>query len=148
MVADPLRKLGIKKRKYAEGVSKGKTRKQAALDAGYSASVAKNAKAKIESEAYQEAFAALIRQTIPAEKIAQRIHEGMDAMETKFFQKDGNVIESRNVIAWGERRAYAELAADFGNMTTVKTSQALGDGILSFTVSFVNAGHQATTKTS
>jgi phage terminase small subunit len=145
MVADPLKNLGIKKRKYAEGVSKGKTRKQAALDAGYSASVAKNAKAKIESEAYQEAFAALIRKTIPAEKIAQRIQEGMDAMETKFFQKDGEVIESRDVIAWGERRAYAELAAEFGNLSPSKVSQVLGDGILSFTISFVNAGHQTST---
>ena len=32
-------------------------------------------------------------------------------METKFFQKDGEVVQTRTVIAWSERRMYCELAA-------------------------------------
>lgn len=44
------------------------------------------------------------------EQVAKRIIEGLDAQETKFFQKDGLVTDTRDVIAWGERRAYAETA--------------------------------------
>jgi hypothetical protein len=38
------------------------------------------------------------------------IKDGLDAMRTQFFQKDGIVTDSRDVVAWGERRAYAETA--------------------------------------
>ena len=44
------------------------------------------------------------------EIVANRIKEGLDAQETKFFQKDGVVTDSRDVIAWSERREYAALA--------------------------------------
>ena len=44
------------------------------------------------------------------EHVAGRIKEGLDAQETKFFQKDGLVTDSRDVIAWSERREYAALA--------------------------------------
>jgi hypothetical protein len=76
--------------------------------------MARAASAKIETGEVRAAFAELMRKHIPPEKIAQRIEEGMDAMETKFFQKDGEVKETRDVVAWGERREYAALAAEYG----------------------------------
>jgi hypothetical protein len=51
---------------------------------------------------------------VPAHKLAQRIAEGVDAKETVFFQREGRVIETRDVIAWGERRRYVQLAAQYG----------------------------------
>ena len=117
------------------------------MDAGYAPATAHNAKDKIETPDVREAFAALIRQKISADKIAQRIAEGLDAEETKFFQKDGAVVESRDVIAWSERRAYAELAAEFGDYHALSKGNSSTPAI-SFSISFVNAGNQTPTKTS
>lgn len=103
---------------YVKGRIKGKSPRKAALDAKYSESMADNAKQKIERrpeiQAVLSAFATKLRKKIPAAKVIQRIAEGLDAKETKFFQKDGRVISKRDVVAWGERRAYAQLAAEFG----------------------------------
>ena len=47
------------------------------------------------------------------EQIGQRVAEGLDAMETKFFHFEGRLTDQRHVIAWGKRRAYIELAAKY-----------------------------------
>lgn len=114
MSDDPLGNLSPKKRRYVKELSKGKTKKDAAISAGYSETTAAVAKSHIETPEVREAFRELIQKAIPAEKIAQRIAEGLDAEETKFFQKDGFVQDQKNVIAWSERRAYAELASEWG----------------------------------
>lgn len=111
---DPLAALTPKKRHYVENRVQGKSKKAAALEAGYSLTMANNAGTKIETPEVQEAFSELIRKRIPAEKIIQRIEEGLDAEETKFFQFQGVVMDSKNVVSWSERRAYAELAAEYG----------------------------------
>jgi len=110
--------ISPRKRKYLNGLVNGKTKQQAALDAGYSPSTALSAKAHIETPEVRAAFAELIRERIPARRIAERISEGLDAMKTEFFQKDGVVVETRDVIAWSERRMYAELAAEYGKYHT------------------------------
>jgi hypothetical protein len=106
--------LPPKKQAYVEGRLAGKSKKQAALAAGFSESMASHATDKIETKDVREAFAALIRETIPPERITKAISEGLDAMETKFFSSEGEVRDSRDVIAWSERRQYAELAAEYG----------------------------------
>lgn len=42
-------------------------------------------------------------------RIKSKLLEGADAFETKFFQKDGIVLETRNVIAWETRRKYLDM---------------------------------------
>lgn len=123
-MSDPLRNLTARKRIYVKGIAAGLTKKQAALDAGYSVSVAEKAKSHIETAELRDAFSRLIRLRIPAHKISARIAEGLDAMETKFFQKDGLVTDSRDVINWAERRAYAQLATEFGGYSTGASSSA------------------------
>lgn len=113
-MSDSEKPLSPRKRKYVDGRAKGLSKKDAALAAGYSESVALKAKSHIETPEVRAAFAQLMRKKIPAERIAQRISEGLDAMETKFFQKDGVVTDRRDVIAWSERRQYASLAAELG----------------------------------
>ena len=105
--------LPPKKQRYLEGRIAGKTRRAAALEAGYSESMADHP-AKIETKDVRQAFASLIRETIPPERIAKAISEGFGAMETKFFSSEGSVTDSRDIIAWSERRAYAEMAATYG----------------------------------
>ncbi|MGA9471970.1 MAG: hypothetical protein WBV36_05875, partial [Terriglobales bacterium] len=53
-------------------------------------------------------------QAVPAHLLTKRIAEGVSAHETKFFQKDGVVTDQRDVVAWGERREYVKLAAEYG----------------------------------
>jgi hypothetical protein len=91
-----------------EGLVEGKSVRAAALDAGYSPNTAQHPSELLDTAGMRAALAKLLA---PAEKIAQRINEGLDAMETKFFQFEGSVTDSRDVVAWGERRQYAELAA-------------------------------------
>ena len=90
------------------------TKKDAALAAGYAPSTALRVANNIETPDVRAAFAELMRKKAPAAKIAARIAEGLDATKTEFFQKDGVVTDSRDVIAWNERRMYASLAAEYG----------------------------------
>jgi hypothetical protein len=106
--------LPPKKQKYVKARAEGMSKKAAALKAGYSQSMASSVSHAIETQDVRTAFAELIQRKISAEKIADRIDAGLDAIETKFFQKDGEVVERVDVIAWSERRLYAALAAEFG----------------------------------
>jgi hypothetical protein len=105
--------LPPKKQAYLEGRLAGKSKRQSALEAGFSQSMADHASTKIETSDVREAFAALIRQRVPPERLAKAIADGLDAMETKFFAEKGVVKDQRDVISWTERRQYAELAAKF-----------------------------------
>ena len=109
-----MEKLSPRKAAYVRGRLDGKSKKQAALDAGYSETMAEHASDKIETKDVREAFAVLIRAIIPPEKIVQAIAEGISATETKFFSHEGVVQDQREVPAWGERRQYLEIAAEYG----------------------------------
>jgi hypothetical protein len=109
-----LGELPPKKQKYIAARAEGKSKRQAALSAGYSEHMANSAVLNIETPDVRKAFAEIMRRKVPAEKIAQRVAEGLDAIETKFFQQDGKVTDQRDVISWSERRQYASLAAEYG----------------------------------
>jgi hypothetical protein len=129
---EPMENLPPKKRAYIEGRLGGASRRQAALGAGYSESMANNPTQKIETADVREAFATLIRETIPAEKIAKTIAAGIEANETKFFSHEGKVEDQRDVIAWSERRQYAALAAEYGgyHKPAAKDEGAQGGGVI------------------
>jgi hypothetical protein len=61
----------------------------------------------------REVLGKIIRRFMDPDKVGECIAEGLDAMETKFFQREGWVIEQYNVVAWRERRAYIALAAEY-----------------------------------
>lgn len=139
--------MSVRKRLYVKGLVAGKSKRQAALDAGYSPSVADRA-VQIETKDVKAAFSRLIRKRIPAHHLARRIAEGVDAMDTKFFQKDGQVVESRDVVAWSERRHYAELAAKFGGyVETDSQSSGAQIGIQVVVEHIGNAAHPASAET-
>lgn len=106
-------KLKPRQVKLLEGLVDGKSVRAAALDAGYSPNTAQHPSDLLDTVGMREAMARLLASP---EKIAQRINEGLDAMETKFFQYEGQVSDRRDVIAWSERRMYADLAAELKGM--------------------------------
>lgn len=109
----PKRSLTLKQAKYITGLSEGKSRRKAALDAGYSQACADNARYAIEGSTVREELGKIMHRYVDPHKIGQRIAEGLDAVETRIFQHRGVITDSINLIAWGERRQYARLAADF-----------------------------------
>jgi phage terminase small subunit len=113
-MSDPLGNLNLRQCKYIEGRVRGKTKTQAALDAGYAKSVSRNAKDRIETADVREAFGRLIREGVPAEKLVHLLREGLDAMETRVFTFRGKVRDTLQVINFAERRAYIELVMEYG----------------------------------
>ena len=101
---------GAKRRRFVEGLIDGKSMRKAAIDAGYSQSMANDAGRKILPRV-QEEFRDQLAKRIPLEKLVGRIAEGLDATETKFAQKDGKFTSTRTLISWEARRRYAELTA-------------------------------------
>ena len=104
--------LTQKQRRYIQAVSEGKIKKEAKAIAGYSATTST---CQIENQSVKAAFARLVRQFTPAHVLAKSIAEGVQACETKFFQHEGKVTDSRDVIAWGPRATFAKLAAEYGH---------------------------------
>ena len=68
---------------------------------------------RVENASIKAAFARLMKRAVPAHVLAQRIAEGLNAEETKFFQHEGKITDQANVVAWSERRQYAQLAAEY-----------------------------------
>ena len=115
--------------KFTELVVDGQNMYQAAIAAGYSDSIARNAYRELMPRA-QDVFRRALAHHAPIGVQARKIAEGMDAMETQFFQKDGVVTDQRDVIAWGARKQYLDLAAKCqgfigGDPATGDTSKAL-----------------------
>lgn len=107
------RKPTIKQTAFVDGLTKGKSARQAALDAGYAESTAAHAGRDI-IPATERNFQDLVRRHIPAELVIMRIAEGLSAMETKLATCEGKITDQRELIAWGERRMWAELASKLG----------------------------------
>ena len=131
---DLLQPLPEKKRKYTLNRAKGMSKREAALKAGYSISMADHASDKIETPDVRAAFQQLLLRKIPLSKAVRRIREGMDAVSTQFFAKDGVVKDQRDVIDWKERRQYtgmyAEMSGAFTPKMEMQHSQSIDEGTL------------------
>lgn len=109
-------KLTPRQNALLDGILQGKSTHRAALDAGYSPNTAKDPGELLSSDKMRAALAGLLA---PIEVIAQRINEGLDAIETEVFC---NVMGSKlkgteevklthvDKVSWSERRHYAALA--------------------------------------
>jgi hypothetical protein len=84
--------------------------RQAAKEAGYAESTASHADRDIMPRVKVN-FREVLRQHILAEKIAQRIAEGLEAIEVQLATLEGRITDERAFIFFPERRRYAELAA-------------------------------------
>lgn len=106
--------LKPRERKYVEGRVSGKSKKQAALAAGYSESMANSAVAKIETPNVRAAFQRAVRAAIPESKIVGRLSEGLDAEHSRPVISGKEVIDTITEPDYRERREYLSLAAKFG----------------------------------
>ncbi|MGC2493685.1 hypothetical protein [Candidatus Binatus sp.] len=104
-------KLTFRQRVYRDAVLSGKSKTEAKRIAKYAES---SNIARIETPSLKAAFSRMIRQYVPAHVLGKTIAEGVQACETKFFQHEGKVTDSRDVIAWGPRATFAKLAAEYG----------------------------------
>lgn len=107
------RRATVKQAMFVEGLTKGKSARRAALDAGYSESSADHATTEI-LPAAERAFCEVIRRAIPVERLVQRLNEGLDAVEVKVAAYEGKITDQRKFADYGERRAYAELIVKLG----------------------------------
>lgn len=111
---DSEKKLGpteIRRQRFVEGLVDGKSMYQAALDAGYAETTAKVACRDIMPQC-RDIFRQAMHHRISVGKLSDTIAAGLDAKEVKVFStKDGGIVYSEPLIAWGERRQYSELAA-------------------------------------
>lgn len=108
------RKLKPRDKKFLDGLAEGKSKRKAALDAGFSETTAEHTAAL--EKRLQDQLADLMPSV---ETIAAKIHEGVEAVETQTFS---HVIGSKvkgtqqiqlahsDKVAWTERRKYVELA--------------------------------------
>lgn len=111
MVRKSKPKLTPQQRALVKNLVKGMSITDAALKAGYS----ENCPGQVGSQAL-----AIIKQKMPElmdnigltdERLLTRyLKPALDANETKFFQKDGLVTDTRDVIAWGPRLTALDLA--------------------------------------
>lgn len=69
--------------------------------------------------------------------LAKRIAEGLGAEETVFAKFEGKITDERNVTAWGERRAYAELVCKIKRITGQEEAPASFPDI---TVNIIHVG--------
>jgi len=112
--AEVLDALDIRERKYIEGRLSGLSKMQAALDAGYTESMAAKAGDKIENSDVRRAFRELARAAVPADLIMERLREGMNAVRLKPVVRDKKVIDTIEEPDFRERREYMALAARYG----------------------------------
>jgi len=103
------RSPSVKQRRYVEGRVAGKSKRKAALDAGYSQAVADNTKDKLdEKPAVKRLFATLMTQAgATDELLAQRIYEGLHA---KSVMRETLHAEREVLVDFAERREMVELA--------------------------------------
>jgi hypothetical protein len=121
--------LDIRERLYVIARLGGKTKKEAALEAGYSESMAENALAKIESKEVRLAFQHMARQAVPVEKILVRLSEGLDASRVRPVISGKEVIDTIEEPDYRERREYLVLAAKFGGYYVEKSEVDLNGEI-------------------
>lgn len=126
MVISGFTGLTNKQRLYAQSVAQGKSKQEAKRIAGYSATTSTTL---IESPSVKAAFSRLVRQFTPAHVLARAIAEGVQAHETKFFQHEGKVTDSKDVIAWGPRATFAKLAAEYGGYVETEAQAQVNTAI-------------------
>jgi len=116
-----------KQLKYVKGVLEGKYKGEAALEAGYSESSARNPKGNIEGPAVRAIFQKAMRDAIPLYIFVQRMREGVDAQVIKYFAHEGVVTDSRTDVDLEQRRRYLEDVAKWAGYFVEKAEIDVND---------------------
>jgi hypothetical protein len=125
-----VKSLDLRRRKYLKARLDGRTKKAAALLAGFSEEMAANAAAKIETPLFRSIFAAKAAHLIPEEKLILRLAEGLDAVETKVTSFEGKITDFVDCIDFDQRRKYLELALSVTRRVESHTMQKGGPTVV------------------
>lgn len=104
--------LDARKQMYVQGRLRGKSKAQAALDAGFSRNMAHAASREIEKPDVAEVIESAMEDFgITTELLMKRLREGLDAKVTKLESKDGVFTDSIDMIDFEQRGKYFDRAA-------------------------------------
>lgn len=143
-VARPKKRMNGMERKLVRALASGKSLTQAALEAGYSSKCPA-----------QCGYQALKRIGLSTSQVLDShglnvnalIHKylkpALEANETKFFQKDGIVTDTRDVVAWGPRLQALENAFRLHGAYAPEESKAESKPF-ELKVNIIHVGNQAT----
>lgn len=96
---------------FIRGIREGKSYRQAALSAGYSEQIAKQAHRKIIPSIRARVEKELKRQ-FDSKRYVSGILRGTEATVTQFFSHEGIVTDQREVVDWRVRIRFLDLLAD------------------------------------
>jgi hypothetical protein len=138
MAHEKKRRLSLRKRRFLRNLISNKypTQKAAAIAAGYSPSCAGKCATLAIREARESFPEILARMGLTDEALVERyLLPLMNAEETKFFQKDGKITETADVVAWGPRREGLDMAFKLrGAYDEGKKSDAAGPSTVTIEV--------------
>lgn len=125
-----MRKLTIKQRIWLDSFLTHFNKTRAARDAGYKCN-SEQAFRQIGTENYTKLYSHIAEWIddlgLSDTKIKLKIAEGMEAKETKFFQKDGRVTQRVEVEALGIQYRYVNLAAECRGMKDSEINRRLDE---------------------
>lgn len=106
-----------KEQQFLIGVSKGLTKRQAALDAGYSESMADNAGKEILGRGnVRRAAVDLARAALTDEEFIALLRDGAFATQTNRYTHQGRIVAERTDVDLGMRHRYLELIGKMGGL--------------------------------
>lgn len=122
--------LTARQKKFVQARLDGLSNSDAARKAGY-AETSVNSQKPAVNPRVKATLAELLLLEIPLDVAATKIREGINACETKIATFEGQITDTKDFIAWGERRAYLELWAKLtGNVTSKVELTGAGGGPL------------------
>lgn len=92
------------------------------------ASSATSGKIVLNRDSWEREFRLELRKQIPPVTLVSYLRAGLDALDIKFFQHEGEVTDQVDLIAWSERRQYAELIAKLSGLLSNKVELSGPDG--------------------
>ena len=121
------KKLNIKQKKYIKGVTEGKRKKDAAIDAGYSPNTAKNPLRNIEQSIvadHGKTIQQLLDEHLPIEEILNTVKDGMKAEKVTRAQAFGEFTDEVTDPDHTTRLKSAEIASKLRGMFVDKVEVA------------------------
>lgn len=142
-----LARLTQKQRLLVRGIQEGKSVLQAALAAGYAPSTAKSD--VYQMPAVRSALVELMDQRgLGDDKLLAKLEEKLEAKETKFFAHEGQVVETRDVVAHGIQLQALDIALKLKRLYPERAEAPQGPFtlIVNSTVNLDDIRHQIDTR--
>jgi hypothetical protein len=127
-----VKRATYKEHLYVDGMLDGKTKKQAALDAGYTQGMAHNVLRKIENKPRVKALieTALKEAGLDEKAIAAKMVEGMNATLVKTASENGVISDERTYPDYNARHKFLETVLGFKGVLEDRQPDAVGEIVI------------------